>query len=129
VRLLDGSGVNREVHAPFCERPGVQFLRPTCHENTLKTKGYHFEHNYGHGHQHLSSLLASLILLAFLVHTVLEWMDGHYQLLHQKLPSRQRLFSDIRTLTSYLRIPLKSATQSSGRLPPSPAQGLPLIGA
>ncbi len=23
--------VNREVHAPFCERPGVQFLRPTCH--------------------------------------------------------------------------------------------------
>jgi hypothetical protein len=31
VRLLDGSGVNREVHAPFCERPGVQLLRPTCH--------------------------------------------------------------------------------------------------
>lgn len=30
MRLLDGSGVNREVHAPFCERPGVQFLRPTC---------------------------------------------------------------------------------------------------
>jgi hypothetical protein len=29
--------------------------------NTLKTKGYHFTHNFGHGHQHLSSLLASLI--------------------------------------------------------------------
>ncbi|MFO1433981.1 MAG: ISNCY family transposase [Candidatus Competibacteraceae bacterium] len=70
--------------------------------NTLKTKGYHFEHNYGHGQQHLSSLLASLIILAFLVHTVLEWMDDQYQLLRQKLPSRQRLFSDIRTLTSYL---------------------------
>jgi hypothetical protein len=70
--------------------------------NTLKTKGYHFEHNYGHGQHHLSSLLASLIILAFLVHTVLEWMDDHYQLLRQKLPSRQRLFSDIRTLTSYL---------------------------
>ena len=25
VRLPDGSGVNREVHAPFCERPEVQF--------------------------------------------------------------------------------------------------------
>jgi hypothetical protein len=25
--------------------------------NTRKTKGYHFEHNYGHGKQHLSSLL------------------------------------------------------------------------
>jgi hypothetical protein len=70
--------------------------------NTLKTKGYHFEHNYGHGQQQLSSVLASLILLAVLVHTVLEWMDDQYQLLRQKLPSRQRLFSDIRTLTSYL---------------------------
>ncbi len=26
--------------------------------NTLKTKGYHLEHNFGHGKQHLSSLLA-----------------------------------------------------------------------
>ncbi len=70
--------------------------------NVLKTKGYHFEHNYGHGQQHLAALLASLIILAFLVHTVLEWMDDQYQLLRQKLPSRQRLFNDIRTLTSYL---------------------------
>lgn len=70
--------------------------------NVLKTKGYHFEHNYGHGQQHLAAVLASLIILAFLVHTVLEWMDDQYQLLRQKLPSRQRLFSDIRTLSSYL---------------------------
>ena len=70
--------------------------------NILKTKGYHFEHNYGHGKKFLSSLLATLIILAFLVHTVLEWMDNKYRLLRQKLPSRQRLFNDIRTLTSYL---------------------------
>ena len=70
--------------------------------NTLKTKGYHFEHNYGHGQQYLSSVLASLIILAFLVHTVLEWMDDQYQLLRQKLPSRKRLFGDIRALTRYL---------------------------
>ena len=70
--------------------------------NTLKTKGYHFEHNDGHGRQHLSSLLASLIILAFLVHTVLKWMDDKYQLLRKKLPSRKRLFNDIRTLASYL---------------------------
>ena len=43
--------------------------------NTLKTKGYPFTHNYGHGRQYLSSVLASLIILAFLVHTVLHgWM-------------------------------------------------------
>ena len=69
--------------------------------NTLKTQGYHFEHHFGHGRQHLSSLLASLIILAFLTHTVLEWMDDKYRLLRKKLPSRQRLFNDIRTLTSY----------------------------
>jgi len=70
--------------------------------HTLKTKGDHFEHNYGHGQQHWSSVLASLIILAFLVHTVLEWMDGQYPLLRRTLPSRRRLFGDIRTLTSYL---------------------------
>jgi len=44
----------------------------------LKTKGYHFAHNYGHGQQYLSAMLASLIILALLVHTVLEWMDDQY---------------------------------------------------
>jgi hypothetical protein len=69
---------------------------------TLKTKGYHFEHHYGHGQQPLSSLLATLILLACLLHTLLEWMDDKYCLLRQKLPSRQRLFNDMRALTTYL---------------------------
>jgi hypothetical protein len=72
--------------------------------NTLKTQGYHFEHNYGHGRKYLSSLLASLIILAFLTHTILDWMDGKYRLLRQRLP-RQRLFNDLRTLTSYLPFP------------------------
>ncbi|MBM9513782.1 hypothetical protein [Desulfogranum marinum] len=69
MRLLDGSGVNREVHAPFCERLEVRFLRPTHHEtfNTLKNQGYHFEHNYGLGKQHLSTVFVLLMILAFLV--------------------------------------------------------------
>ena len=52
--------------------------------------------------QRLSALLASLIILAFLVHTALDWADDKFQLLRQKLPSRKRLFDDIKTLTSYL---------------------------
>ncbi|OQW95019.1 MAG: hypothetical protein BWK79_03875 [Beggiatoa sp. IS2] len=67
--------------------------------NVLKTKGYHFEHNYGHGKHFLAVLLAVLIILAFLIHTVLEWMDSKYRLLRQKSPSRQRFFEDIRILT------------------------------
>lgn len=69
--------------------------------NTLKTKGYHFEHNFGHGKQFLSSLLATLILLAYLLHTLLDLMDDKFCLLRQKLPSRRRLFDDMKALTTY----------------------------
>ena len=70
--------------------------------NTLKTKGYRFEHNYGHGQQFLSALLATLILLAYLLHTLLDLMDDKFCLLRQKLPSRKRLFDDMKALTTYL---------------------------
>jgi hypothetical protein len=69
--------------------------------NTLKTKGYHFEHNFGHGEHFLSSLLATLILLAYLLHTLLDLMDDTFCLLRQKLPSRRRLFDDMKALTTY----------------------------
>jgi hypothetical protein len=35
--------------------------------NTLKNQGYKLEHNYGHGEKHLSRLLATMMMLAFLV--------------------------------------------------------------
>lgn len=35
--------------------------------NTLKNQGYHFEHNFGHGNEHLSNVFAHLMLLAFFV--------------------------------------------------------------
>lgn len=34
--------------------------------NTLKTQGYQFEHNFGHGNKHLCQVLATLMMLAFL---------------------------------------------------------------
>jgi len=70
--------------------------------NTLKTQGYHLTHNFGHGKQHLSTLLASLNLLAFLFHTVLDMMDTKYQLIRAKLPSRTLFFQHIQALTCYL---------------------------
>ena len=36
--------------------------------NTLKTKGYHLEHNFGHGKANLAAVLASLNLLALTIH-------------------------------------------------------------
>jgi hypothetical protein len=35
--------------------------------NTLKNQGYHFEHNFGHGNQNLSTVLMHLMMLAFLI--------------------------------------------------------------
>lgn len=70
--------------------------------NTLKTKGYQLEHNYGHGRNYLSALLATFIILAFLFHTVLDLIDEKYQLIRQKLPTRKTFFDDIRALTRYL---------------------------
>jgi len=70
--------------------------------NVLKTKGYHLEHNFGHGKKHLSALLMTFNLLAFLFHTVLELMDEKYQLIRRILPTRKTFFQDIRALTRYM---------------------------
>lgn len=70
--------------------------------NTLKTKGYHFEHNFGHGKKNLSAVLATLILLAFLFHTILEYFDQCYRLLRDALSTRKTFFDDIRALTRYI---------------------------
>lgn len=69
--------------------------------NILKTKGYHLEHNFGHGSTYLASFLATLNLLAFLFHTVLHLVDVNYQQVRQQLGTRKRFFHDLRTLTTY----------------------------
>jgi hypothetical protein len=47
-------------------------------------------------------VLATLILWAYLFHTVLEWFDACYRLLREHLPGRQTFFDDIRALTRYM---------------------------
>ena len=70
--------------------------------NVLKTKGYHLEHNFGHGQQYLAAVMLRLNLLAFLCHTVLEWSDDKYALLRQVLARRQTFFNDIQALMRYM---------------------------
>jgi hypothetical protein len=70
--------------------------------NTLKTKGYHLEHNFGHGSKHLANLLATLNMLAFLFHTVLELFSGVYQKIRGKLGARRKFFEHIKALTHYI---------------------------
>jgi hypothetical protein len=70
--------------------------------NVLKTKGYHLEHNFGHGSQFLSAVLVSLNLLAFLFHTTFDLVDTKYQQLRSALATRKTFFDDIRALTRYI---------------------------
>ena len=70
--------------------------------NTLKTKGYNLEHNFGHGKQHLASFLATLNILSLLFHTALERLDQKYAVLRAHLPTRKTFFDDLRALTRYL---------------------------
>jgi hypothetical protein len=73
--------------------------------NTLKTKGYHLEHNSGHGERHLANTLVAMNILAFLLHTCLDAADGAYRLVRAALPSRQTFFEHLRALTTYLCFP------------------------
>jgi hypothetical protein len=72
------------------------------HNNVLKNRGYHLEHNFGHGKQHLSSLLATMNLLAFGLHTLLELADESYRLIRATVGPRRRFFQHLEALTAYL---------------------------
>jgi hypothetical protein len=65
--------------------------------NTLKNQGYHFEHNFGHGEQNLSVILAMLMMLAFLVDQTQELCCPLFQAVHKKLVSRRSLWDHLRS--------------------------------
>jgi hypothetical protein len=71
------------------------------HNNVLKTRGYHLEHNFGHGKKHLSSLLLTMNLLAFALHTLLEVTDASYRLVRAAVGARRKFFQHLEALTAY----------------------------
>jgi hypothetical protein len=69
--------------------------------NVLKQRGYHLEHNFGHGSNYLSSLLLSLNILAFLFHTILDMVDERYRAIRAELVKRTTFFKDLEALLRY----------------------------
>lgn len=65
--------------------------------NTLKNQGYHFEHNYGHGKQNLSTVLMTLMFLAFLVDQVQQACCPLFAAVLEKLKSRRALWDNLRS--------------------------------
>ena len=97
--------ITHENVAPIAASGRARWKIENQNNNTLKTKGYHLEHNFGHGKQHLSSLLATMNILAFLFHGFLNFCDEDYRLLRAALPTRKTFFEHIRALTHYICFP------------------------
>ena len=73
--------------------------------NTLKNQGYHLEHNYGHGQQHLCTVLATLMMLAFLVDQVQELGCRLFQAARARFRSRTSLWEKLRAVFTHFCIP------------------------
>ncbi len=66
--------------------------------NTLKNQDYEFEHNYGHGEQHLATVFAMLMMLAFLIDQVQEYGCAFFQAARDRFHSRTSLWIKIKGL-------------------------------
>lgn len=73
--------------------------------NTLKNQGYHFEHNYGHGHRHLATVLAHLMMLAFLIDQIQQRCCRLFQQALDKALSKTRFWRQLRGLFDNVLIP------------------------
>jgi hypothetical protein len=68
----------------------------------LKNQGYNLEHTYGLGKQYLSSLLAILMFLAFLVDQLTEATDNLFQKALKVIKIIRELRQKVRVLFYYI---------------------------
>ena len=65
----------------------------------LSCQGYNLKHNFGHGSRGLANLLATLNLLAFALHTLLDGMRGLWRQCRDDAGTRRNFFNDLRCLS------------------------------
>ena len=73
--------------------------------NTLKNQGYELEHNFGHGREHLSDVLASLMMLAFLIDQVEQHCCALFRAAREEEGRLKYLWEEIRAFFLMFRIP------------------------
>jgi len=105
VRYRNGYITDWEIHAQnvsgLVAAGRARWKIENENNHVLKTKGYHLEHNFGHGKKHLASLLLTLNLLAFAWHTLLEVTDPSYRLVRAAVGARRKFFQHLEALTAY----------------------------
>lgn len=70
--------------------------------NTLKNQGYHFEHNYGHGVENLATVLALMMMLAFLVDQIQQRCGKVFVQVRGGLRTKSKLWESLRSLFKVL---------------------------
>jgi hypothetical protein len=73
--------------------------------NTLKNQGYHFEHNFGHGNQNLSTVMASLMMLAFLIDQIQQRCCRLFQEAQHKAERKSYFWEKVRGMFLHYQIP------------------------
>lgn len=91
--------------------------------NTLKTKGYNLEHNFGHGKHNLAAVLVTLNLIAFAFHAVAELLEPLWAKARHMAGTRINFFNNLRAITILLVFSSWSdllATLAFEKVPPRP---------
>ncbi len=73
--------------------------------NTLKNQGYHFEHNFGHGNQHLTTVLMHLMMLAFLIDQIQQRCCRLFQMAVKAADGKSRFWRHLRSYFDTFLIP------------------------
>ena len=113
--------VNKDTIAELADCARARWKIENENFNTLKTKGYNLEHNFGHGQKHLAAVLVTLNLLAFAFHTVCDLVDAAWARARDTIGSRRSFFEELRTITRYLVFPTWRSlitTLTTGQPPP-----------
>jgi hypothetical protein len=66
--------------------------------NTLKNLGYNFEHNYGHGKDHLSTMFAYLMLLAFYIDQLIQACCHIFIQIEEKIITKIKMWHTIKAI-------------------------------
>jgi len=72
--------------------------------NTLKNQGYNFKHNYGHGKEYLSTVMAYLMMMAFWLDQLQQAANRTFNALLTELKTRVKLWDSLRAVFKLIEV-------------------------
>ena len=97
--------VNRDIAMKIMRAGRARWRIENETFNTLKNAGYNLEHNFGHGDNQLSTVFASLMMLAFLIDQVEQRCCGLFRKAREKAGRPLYFWQKLRSLVLDFEIP------------------------